>query len=708
MRRSVLIVLFALLSLAAVSARVADQDAAGVLFGPYVNSVTESSGVVLWVTSAGVQPGSVTAVAEGEFASGHRVTSGLLPVEGRAELLHAARLTDLRPGTRYRYEISSAGESLQGTFSTAPREGEPVRFVVYGDTRSRPEMHGAVGAAIAGEHPDFVVNTGDLVANGQNWDQWPEQFFGPATELLRRTALWPVRGNHERDAVLYRELFELPGNELFYSFDWGDVHFVVLDSHGTPEQREEMLRWLEQDLAANDARWTFVTYHVPTFNVGGHASQWGRDDVLPIMERHGVDMVFNGHSHLYERFRPIGPAEGKPIVHVVTGGGGAPNYPVLPSPMLAGGIGSSTLHHCVLRIDGPRLEMSVKEPDGTVIDQFTLVKGKDGLYQDEVMARAVETEEAAELIFAFARLTADLPTRPEPGRAVRITLDGTRFPEGSSARVSPAEGGEWDFEPLTLTGGERAAFEATPPESVGLEAGSLSPPLLVDLAIDYAGESFTAEALRVRISHESLRALFPPPEPIGVGPPPAAVSVDGDRGEWEDVPALPLPYHEGTPGDVKLAWSRAGLYGLVVTEDADIEAAPERPWAADSLEVFVDKELSRASDIHGTTGQYVFSPAPERGAGRGHVLIPHGANRGRAAEVPCRWRPVEGGYVLEFLLPAGFLEPGAMEAGRRIGLNFALNDDGRAEQQFYADKGGSGWRTPFTWGVIELVEATGR
>jgi len=136
---------------------------------------------------------------------------------------------------------------------------------------------------------------------------------------------------------------------------------------------------------------------VPTFNVGGHASKWGAKDVLPILEERGVDVVIAGHSHLYERFVPIGPAGRKPLIHIVTGGGGAPNADAEESSLLEGGTGHGVLHYCLFEIQGNRLTMIVKKPDGTELDLMTLVK-KNGIYQDSIMKKSVETGRAREII----------------------------------------------------------------------------------------------------------------------------------------------------------------------------------------------------------------------------------------------------------------------------------------------------------------------
>ena len=103
--------------------------------------------------------------------------------------------------------------------------------------------------------------------------------------------------------------------ELYYSFDWGNVHFVGLDTELTgPEQAA----WLDADLAATDKPWKIVFGHKPPYSSGEHGSDGAfRNHFVPLIEKHGVQLVLNGHEHDYERTRPI-----ENVTYVVTGGGG--------------------------------------------------------------------------------------------------------------------------------------------------------------------------------------------------------------------------------------------------------------------------------------------------------------------------------------------------------------------------------------------------
>ena len=692
---------YSLLLLAAACCLAGCAQAPRAFPGPYVNSVDATSARILWVSGADA-PALPVRLDGG--AAALETASVPAPIAGRPERLHTVALEGLQPGTRYRYVIGEGREKMGGSFVTAPARGasSSLRFVIYGDTRTYPERHRAVAKGIAREKPAFVVCSGDLVRSGSVWETWQDEFFGPGAAYMPRSVLWPVRGNHEDDAVFYRELFDLPGNELYYSFDHGNVHVAVLDCYA---DRAEMLEWLDRDLGASQAKWAFVVLHEPMFNVGGHASHWGREDFLPALERHGVDFVLSGHSHLYERFLPIGPAGGKPVIHITSAGGGAPSYPAVVSPTLAGGIGRSELHYCLFEIEGNRCTVAAKRPDGSVMDSLSLVKEGDS-YQDEIMAQALDTETAKVLTTLFVDLEVDFAAPPQAGQKTWATLHSRAL--GLARRVAVARAGDsrgWQVVPAegAPEGGE-FAFQVTPPENVALDFDGLHPGLHVALTVTVPNGTFSADDVRPDVGSATLRLSIPAPEPVDVHAASGGVTVDGDLSDWAGVAPMPLPFQEKDAGSVSLCWRPDGLYGAVRARDANVQGQPESPWRADCLEVFVDKDFSRALARTPHTAQYAFSPAPDDGPGAGYSLVAYGGLGEAQTGVRCAWSPIEGGYALEFFLPAEALAPAAMRAGTVVGFNFALSDDGAPVEQFYCDKNENrAWGTPVRWGAVRLA-----
>ncbi len=299
--------------------------------------------------------------------------------------VYKAKLEGLIPGQDVYYQVEDAGQwTPVQHFRTMPDQAEKFRFVVYGDTRTFPDAHTAVAGQILKAQPDFIIHTGDLVAAGQDYRQWTQQFFHPMEQVLDHVPLWPTPGNHEGDGANYRHLFDFPSPptpagqipqpaEFNYSFDYGFAHFSSINSVGmSPEQDAE---WLDHDLSASKAKWKFVYYHYPTYNAGGHGSAWGRGVMTPIFRKHHVDVVFTGHSHLYERTKPIKsgyPDNPWPVLYVVTGGGGAPLYELKEADYLAKSV--KAWHAMVVDLDGDRLACRVISNQGEEIDSFTLDK----------------------------------------------------------------------------------------------------------------------------------------------------------------------------------------------------------------------------------------------------------------------------------------------------------------------------------------------
>jgi 3',5'-cyclic AMP phosphodiesterase CpdA len=171
---------------------------------------------------------------------------------------------------------------------------------------------------------DLMLHTGDIAYGSGTLSQLESTFFASYSELLGSIPAFPASGNHDYEtnaAAPYRQVFALPenggpeGRERWYSFDWGDVHFVALD---TERVDAAQIRWLERDLSDNTLPWTIAYMHRPPYSSGTHGgSRAVRDAFVPVFEAHGVQVVFSGHDHDYERTHTING-----VTYVVTGGGG--------------------------------------------------------------------------------------------------------------------------------------------------------------------------------------------------------------------------------------------------------------------------------------------------------------------------------------------------------------------------------------------------
>ena len=197
----------------------------------------------------------------------------------------------------------------------------PVRFVVLGDGRASTDgvgpsayWPGLLNEALA-RVPAFIVNTGDLVKNGNDRAEWDR--------YLESLPIWPpmisVRGNHDRGPH-----FAALGAGVESGFDWryGPVRVVGIDSDIAGSMAQ--VRLLDRLLAHDRAPWTVVVLHRPIYSRGTHGTdeRGVNDDLIPVLEEHGVDLVFSGHDHDYERFCPMlgGECAAGGVTYVVTGG----------------------------------------------------------------------------------------------------------------------------------------------------------------------------------------------------------------------------------------------------------------------------------------------------------------------------------------------------------------------------------------------------
>ena len=340
--------------------------------GPYVQNVSTSSAVVAWVSE---EP-SMGAVEYGET-----------PRLGRRELnaqlgrRHAVTLSGLKPGSTYYYQVTEDGsaKTANGCFRTAPEGNDSsFSFAVIGDSGNGRKNQLIVAGLLRHLKPDLILHTGDVVYPSGEDRHYDRRFFLPYGQLIKEIPVFPVLGNHDVEkgnGAAYLKNFHLPSNDphntgRYYSFDWGKVHFVALNSElyyeDGGDSPQEQKAWLERDLAATRQPWKIVFFHRPIYSSSEHGSDEKiRKDLEPPLIRYKVNMVFNGHDHNYERTVPIGG-----VTYIVTGGGGKQLYSAGRSEWTAF---SKSAHHVVLvRIEGDRLSLEAIKPDGILLDRLDL------------------------------------------------------------------------------------------------------------------------------------------------------------------------------------------------------------------------------------------------------------------------------------------------------------------------------------------------
>jgi predicted phosphodiesterase len=345
--------------------------------GPYLQNVGKDHITIMWETA---------------FSTKSRVDYGItkdcsLFVEDTKEArLHEVTLCPLRPNTLYYYEISCDFTTKTGSFKTAPNHNIPFKFVVYGDTQANPDIHKKIAEKILQINPDLILHTGDIVSNGTKNYQWTSLFFDPLRNVIDHIPIFTCLGNHERNAQNYFDFFSLPNNESWYSFNYSNCHFIVLDTNKDYGKNSQQYKWLKDDLLKTDTKWKFAFFHHPPYTSGRHPSNLKvRALLTPLFRKHGVDIVFSGHNHLYERSYPINSAftqDDSAVTYVVSGGGGGTLYDFSPNNIWTASV-SKAHNFCVVNVDGASLDFKALDTDGQVLDKFTILK-ENGKYQQYV------------------------------------------------------------------------------------------------------------------------------------------------------------------------------------------------------------------------------------------------------------------------------------------------------------------------------------
>lgn len=351
--------------------------------GPMVQLATERSMSIVWFTS---RPDATQTF---QFSSpGGSPTTVSIEHEGTR---HVARLANLEPASKYAYTISVADRVLaSATARTNKSAGTPFTFLVFGDSGQGSPEQRRLARRMVEFQPDLIVHTGDLIYPSGERHHYRERFFEPYAAMIREVNFWPSLGNHD-DAKRtrggpFREVFELPRNgpanqvpENNYWFEYADARFVVLDSNVKAEVvASDLAPWAEKTLAEAQTTWKFVVFHHPPYTHGKYEPNRGICETLvPVFEQTSVDVVFNGHDHLYERTVPMrgGAAAERGVVYIVSGAGGASLYSLksdMPSYFAASY--DATHGFTVCTIDGRTLNIRQIDIDGKILDDWSLTK----------------------------------------------------------------------------------------------------------------------------------------------------------------------------------------------------------------------------------------------------------------------------------------------------------------------------------------------
>lgn len=278
------------------------------------------------------------------------------------------RIAPLAPGATFSYVIPVSTRSWIGR--TLPARW-PLRVAAFGDCGTGRKHQRRVAQSLERFDPDLVLLLGDIVYPDGDDEDYDKKYFKPYAAVLPKIAFFPTLGNHDyandEDAddgeERYREAYsKIHRRPKYYSFDAAGVHFISLDTNQAYEiEAAEPIgpgtaqwRWLEKDLERAKARWIIVFLHVPVYTSTKHGDhKFLRRSLEPLFEKHGVDVVFQGHNHIYERSRPI-----RGVVYVTAGTGGKslysgdPQWPAwLESRQETFGFAAATIENDILTLE---------------------------------------------------------------------------------------------------------------------------------------------------------------------------------------------------------------------------------------------------------------------------------------------------------------------------------------------------------------------
>lgn len=291
-------------------------------------------------------------------------------------------ISGLTPGTLYYYNIEGVGK---GSFRTAPEQSEnAVKLFAFGDTRSYPADHNSVANQILTqiksdkERQTMALFSGDYVSDGGDERDWTEQFFPRSksgiVEMQSKLPIVGAIGNHEAErtggSALLRKYYPFPheaSSNFYWSFDYGPVHVTFVDQYTASYRTgSAQYNWIKSDLASTDKEWKIMVFHGPGYSASGHENDKDVQNYLqPLCEQYGVDLVLNGDNHYYSR------ADVNGVMHITTGGGGAPLYDPNKSYPNIVKVDKSN-HFCEIDIVDNKCVFTARRASGGVIETFTL------------------------------------------------------------------------------------------------------------------------------------------------------------------------------------------------------------------------------------------------------------------------------------------------------------------------------------------------
>ncbi|MCX7957539.1 MAG: metallophosphoesterase family protein [Deltaproteobacteria bacterium] len=339
--------------------------------GPYVMYTDTTSSTIMWQTEK-TEP-SVADYGENQIS--------LKRISGKEDVLHEIKIEGLKPDTLYYYRVGDGNNMTEFfTFKTSPAISKPFRFAAYSDSQSYPERHSRLIPMIANLGPAFILHAGDAVERGWEEERWQTEVFDVIRPLAFFIPYYFAIGNHEANTDYYYKYLSYPypdnepQHESYYWFRYGAVFVIVIDSEKYIFGKDDpQHKWIVKTLEMPEAVWAglrIAVFHQSAYTDGwGHCDYDGnlqiRSSLIPALEKGGINLILNGHTHGYER----GLLNG--VYHMIIGGGGGDldmkcnNFPFIEK--------TNYVHHFIYGdVLCDKVIIHAIDIDGNLFDEFEI------------------------------------------------------------------------------------------------------------------------------------------------------------------------------------------------------------------------------------------------------------------------------------------------------------------------------------------------
>lgn len=347
---------------------------AKILMSPYLQAVTMQSVYVL-VECDSETPVTVQYGTKQKYGKTALTESLARTDAAPATFVHRIKLTGLKAKSTYHYRAAQDDNTFtsDAIFVTAVKPNTAFRFCWMADMRTGTAIHDQIAAQVLAANPRFSLYGGDLCGNG-SYDMFKKEFFLPnELKLDARVPFFNTPGNHEGWTTNIKAFTQAPasssGTQDYYSFDYGDVHFLCLNTELPYDTKSSQYRFAATDLAASTKPWKVVYMHKHPYCAGGH----GEDAMLQVMARqlfvpNKVDVVLNGHSHFYEHNLVEG------IHYLIIGSAGAPLHDTGAAPYVVKAV--KDYNYGIFDVTNTTMRIVVKNADDKELEAIELTKVK--------------------------------------------------------------------------------------------------------------------------------------------------------------------------------------------------------------------------------------------------------------------------------------------------------------------------------------------